>query len=218
MDSTVIFSRRTPFFEGSAVSRSTSGSRFQMWVDAVGGFLICLNSRVALGQAIPSANVDVPIVGDLSSRHAELLRQDGCYLLQPRHRVLLDGRLISEPVLLSEGDEIQLGNTVVLRFRQPHPLSSTARLEILSHHRTQPPADAILLMSDTCIIGPAANSHVICRDWSQEIVLFRRGEQFYCRSDASLEIDGRPAEKMGRLKANSRICGTDCCLSLEPLG
>ncbi len=57
---------------------------------------------------------------------------------------------------LWDGSLIELGEAVRLRFRRPHPLSATARLEFVSRHRTQPSTDAVLLMAESCILGPAS--------------------------------------------------------------
>src|SRR5262249_37527645 len=35
--------------------------RFLLWIDGVGGYLVCLGGRVALGQATAEAAVDVPL-------------------------------------------------------------------------------------------------------------------------------------------------------------
>ena len=48
--------------------------RFLLWVDAVGGYLVCLDDRVLLGRAGPDSHADVPLMGDLSRNHATLLR------------------------------------------------------------------------------------------------------------------------------------------------
>src|SRR5438105_15843073 len=44
--------------------------RFLLWVDGVGGFLVCLGNRVTLGQATPDAYVDIPLFADVSRVHA----------------------------------------------------------------------------------------------------------------------------------------------------
>src|SRR5262249_20632127 len=45
----------------AAAPQDTPAQRLLLWVDGVGGFLICLNARITLGQATPDAFVDVPI-------------------------------------------------------------------------------------------------------------------------------------------------------------
>ncbi len=48
--------------------------RFLVWVDTVGGYLVCLDDEVILGQAGPNSQADVPLMGDLSRNHATLVR------------------------------------------------------------------------------------------------------------------------------------------------
>src|SRR5947199_188754 len=44
--------------------------RFFLWIDGVGGYLVCLGARLTFGQALPEARVDVPLVADVSRLHA----------------------------------------------------------------------------------------------------------------------------------------------------
>jgi hypothetical protein len=143
-------------------------------------------------------------------------REGDGYLIQPLGEVRMEGRPISRAILLADGDEIQLGGSVRVRFRQPHALSATARLDLVSRHRPQPSADAVLLMADSCILGPGSRNHVVCRDWSGDVVLFRtKGDQLQCRAGESLEIDGTRYSGQGPLTRNSRVTGSDFALSLE---
>ena len=56
--------------------------RFLLWVDAVGGYLVCLDDRIVLGRAGPDSPADVPLMGDLSRNHATLIRNGEGYVLQ----------------------------------------------------------------------------------------------------------------------------------------
>ncbi len=210
-----------PAEETKAVSKldqvPTLGRRFLLWVDAVGGFMVCLGNEVVLGQATPGNRVDIPILGDVSRKHARIVRETGSYIVEPLQAVLIDGKPISGRTLLSDGDELDLGRGVRLRFRQPHALSATARLEFVSHHRMQPAADAVLLMAESCVMGPAWRNHVVCRDWSRDVVIFRQDDSLFCRASDSLEVDGIYVSGRGRLTSNSRIVGTDFSMSLEEL-
>ena len=192
-------------------------TRFLLWVDAVGGFLTCCGDQILLGQAVPGNRVEVPILADLSRQHARICREDG-YYIEPLRRVCVEGQEIQAPTVLADGDEIELGRDVRLRFRQPHALSTTARLEFVSRHRTQPSADAVLLMAESCVLGPQWNSHVICRPWSTEVVLYRRDGRLYCRAREGLEIDGRFCDGEGVVAQNSHVVGTDFSLSFEKIG
>lgn len=193
--------------------------RFMLWIDAVGGYLVCLNNRVVIGQAHPGSRVEVPLQADISRRHALIRREGEGYLVEPLGgTVKLDGKPIEGAALLSDGDELELGDGVRLRFRRPHVLSASARLEILSRHRTQPFVDGVILMAESCVLGPKWQNHVVCRDWSGDVVLYRREDKLFCRAMESLEIDGQLHDGRGRLGPNSRVVGSDFSLSLELLG
>jgi hypothetical protein len=195
--------------------RSEPGPRFLLWVDAVGGFLVCLGNEITLGQPVPTAQPDVPILGDLSSRHARIRRDGETYLIEPLRKVAVNGRTIQGPTSLVDGQRIELGEGVQLVFRRPHPLSVTARLDFVSRHRTQPPVDGVVLMGDSCVLGPNKGSHIPCPDWPSEVVLFRQGEQLFCRAAGRLEIDGTACDGRGAITCRSRIAGDDFSLSLE---
>ena len=192
--------------------------RFILWIDAVGGYLVCLSNQVVIGQAHPGSRVEVPLQADISRRHAAIRREGEGYLVEPLGgSVRLDGKPIEGAALLSDGDELELGDGVRLRFRRPHVLSSSARLEILSRHRTQPFVDGVILMAESCVLGPKWQNHVVCRDWSSDVVLYRQEDKLFCRAMESLEIDGKLHDGRGKLGPNSRVVGSDFSLSLELL-
>jgi hypothetical protein len=191
--------------------------RFMLWIDAVGGYWVCLGDKITLGQPDPHGTADVPILGDLSSRHACILRDGEGYLVQAWREVRLNGRLLPDLGWLGDGARMQLGGSVRLLFRRPHPLSATARLDFLSRHRTQPSADSVLLMADACVLGPKPHSHVVCRDWTREVILFRRGKDLYCRTGGPFQVDGAACKGDHPITMNSRIEGEGFSFNLEAL-
>jgi len=197
--------------------RRHTPDRFMLWVDGVGGYWVCLADEVILGQPIREGAPDVPIMADLSSRHARISRDEEGYLIEPIREVRLGGRALRGPTPLVDRARIQLGVAVRLVFRRPHVLSHTARLDFDSPHRTQPSADAVLLLSDSCILGPKPTSHVVCRDWPREIVLCRQKDGLACWSAGPLEIDGIAYRDRGPATCHSRITGEGFSFSLEPL-
>ena len=196
-------------------SSSVCGPRFILWIDGVGGFLICEGEQVVLGQPSPGGQVDVPILGDVSRQHARIERNGEGYLIFPLRPTRVQGRHISAVTSLADGSLIELGEGVQLRFRRPHALSGTGRLDFISHHRTQPSADAVVLMADSCILGPSANSHIVCRDWTRQVVLFRQDGQLWCRTSGVLHIDGQRHDGEGPITRGSQVTGDDFSLSLE---
>jgi hypothetical protein len=196
------------------VSEQT-GERFLLWVDAVGGYLVCLKDKVVVGQPIPLGTADIPILGDISGCHARICRDGEGYLLEAFRPAWVDRQAVDTVAMLGDRSTIQLGEVVRLGFRRPHALSATARIDFLSRHRTQPSVDAVLLMADSCVLGPRSQSHVVCRDWPSEVVLYRHEDQLYCRSRGWIEIDGVRHKDRGPVRRNSRITGEQFSMSLE---
>jgi hypothetical protein len=207
--------------EDDTVTGPDQPRRALLWIDAVGGFLVCLDECVVLGQPSPGdhsvggARIAVPILADLSRRHAAIRREGGAYVLDPFHSVRVDGRPIDAPCVLAENQLIQLGENVKLRFTKPHALSATARLVFESHHKTQPSADAVLLMADSCVLGPNRHCHVRCHDWRHDVVVYRLNDGVYCRSDRPLTIDGIAACEASEIKSGQRIEGDEFSFTWE---
>ncbi|MBX3413140.1 MAG: FHA domain-containing protein [Pirellulales bacterium] len=194
-----------------------AGARFLMWVDSVGGFLVCDGDEVTLGQPIAGQQVEIPLLGDLSGRHAIIRRDGEGYLLEALRPTRVSGRPVEGAALLTDGATIELGEGVVLRFRRPHPLSSTARIEFVSRHRTQPAADAVILLGESCVLGPSSKAHITCRDWTQDVVLVRQGNELYCQSSGAFAVDGVEQSERVEIGRSSQITGEDFAISLEPL-
>jgi hypothetical protein len=191
--------------------------KFMLWVDAVGGFWVCMADVVSLGQPVRSGTADIPILADISSRHARIRRDGEGYVIEAVREVRVDGKPVREMGWLGNGSKIELGEGVRLVFRRPHALSATARIDFASHHRTQPSSDAVLLMADCCILGPKPQGHILCRQWPREVILYRHDEELYCRSAGGLEIDGVYHRERGPLTRNSRVVGEGFSLSLEAI-
>ncbi|MDZ7618120.1 MAG: hypothetical protein U1E05_14035, partial [Patescibacteria group bacterium] len=85
----------------------------------------------------------------------------------------------------------------------------------VSRHRTEPGADAVLLMADTCVLGPRQSSHVVCRHWPHELVLYRHDEELYCRTRAVFAVEGIDCRGRARIGRNSRITGEQFAVAIE---
>lgn len=198
--------------------RTAKSPRFMLWVDGVGGYWVSLSESVLLGQPGGPRPADIPILGDLSTRHARIRRDGEGYLIEAIHEVRLNGRPVSGMAPLEDGARIALGSAVRMVFHRPHALSATARLDFESHHRTQPSADAILLMADACVLGPGRHCHVVCRSWPEELILYRHDDDLYCRGKGAIQIDGVSYEQRGILTRNSHVTFDQYALCLEDFG
>jgi hypothetical protein len=203
--------------EDDTVTGSEHPQRALLWIDAVGGFLVCTDDCVVLGQPSPGNLVAVPILADISRRHAVIRRDAGAYVLEPLQQTRIDGREITGPHVLADNQLIQLGDNVRIRFSKPHALSATARLVMESHHKTQPSSDAVLLMADSCVMGPSRHCHVLCRDWKRDIVVYRQNDGMYCRADESLTIDGVEASGESEIASGVRVEGEEFSFTWETI-
>jgi hypothetical protein len=197
------------------VTERTPAERLLLWVDGIGGFLVIHGEEIVIGQPAGQSDLDLPIQADLSRRHAIIRRDGGAYLLDPLQETRIDGRRIDGPVVLANNNLIQLGENVTLRFKKPHVLSATAVLDIESNHKTQPRADGVVLMADTLVLGPKSHSHIRCREWANDVILFRRGEGLLVRTMGTLNIDGEELDQHGPVAVGSQVEGEDFSLSLE---
>lgn len=200
-----------------AYQRGNVSDRLQLWIDGVGGFTLLLADRVQIGQAMASAQVDIPIMGDISRRHAALRRSGGEYIVEPFSEVAVGTQVITSPTLLKHRDTMTLGRGVKLQFTQPHPLSTSAVLQLTSRHRTEPASDGVVLWADSLLLGPKSNHHIVCPQWQNEVVLFRSGSGLQIKSKANLfESDStRPATSV---KLGESIQGEEISFCIEPLG
>ncbi len=192
-------------------------NRFLLWIDGVGGYLVCLGNRVTLGQAVPDALVDVPIFADVSRLHASLTRDSEGYLLEAARPVQVNGRPV-ERALLHPGDRVTLGTCCQLQFQQPVPVSASARLDLVSGHRLKLAVDAVLLMADTLVLGPGPQAHVVMPDLAQPVILFRGKDGLGVRHGGRLTIDGQSCHGRGGLGGTSTVSGDDFSLAIEAVG
>jgi tetratricopeptide (TPR) repeat protein len=109
------------------VSQTGVPKRFMLWIDGVGSYLVCLNTRVTFGQATANGPVDVPIFADVSRIHAELARDGEGYILESAREVMVNG-LATKRTTLKPGDRVTLGSTCQFQFHLPVPISPSARL------------------------------------------------------------------------------------------
>ena len=102
----------------------------------------------------------------------------------------------------------------------PHALTATERVCAsvnVASTRAGINMDAVLLMGDSCILGPVPRSHVVCRDLPHEVVLSRRDGGLYCRAEGTFQIDGCACQGQGPVNRNSQLVGETFSIKLEEL-
>ena len=156
-------------------------------------------------------------MGDLSRHHATLVRDGDGYVLRAHQPTFVNGRPV-ETAPLRDGDVIRLGSTVELEFRQPSPVSATARLAIVSRHRLPLAVDGVLLMAETCIIGPSPQAHVPAPGLAEPGRPLPPGGGPLVPRPGGFEVDGRACAARAPLTLQSSVLGDGFSFSLEPLG
>jgi len=199
-------------------SAEMDGERYLLWIDRVGTVLLCLGERISLGGPVsepPSA--DLSLQANLSRLHAEIVRSGEGYYVQAAAMTSVAGRAVHDRTNLADGNEIGLGETVKLRFRLPTIVSGTARLDFVSDHRPANTVDSVVLMEDTCILGPGSDSHIRCPDWNHPILLHRSGGKLCCKSRGDIYVDNRHAKGSTPLEDGSIVTGVDGRFRVEAL-
>ena len=191
--------------------------RFLLWIDGVGGYLVCMGGRLTFGQATHDAHVDVPLVADVSRLHATLSRDSEGYVLEAVRAVQVNGQEVTR-ALLRNGDRVTVGASCQFLFRQPVPVSASARLDLVSGHRVPVGVDGVLLMADTLVLGPSEQAHVTVPDLKEPIILFRHKDGLGYRHKGSLVINGRKSPERGIVGAQATVWGDDISFALEPVG
>lgn len=191
--------------------------RFLLWIDGVGGYLVCLGTRITFGQAIHDGHVDIPLVADVSRLHASLTRDPEGYVLEAVRPIQVNGRETTR-ALLQTGDRLTLGASCQLQFHLPVPISATARLDLVSGHRLPLSVDAILLMADTLVLGDGPQVHINVPDLNPALVLFRQKDTLGIRYKGKLRINGHTSgDRLLLSDLQATVSGENISFALEPV-
>lgn len=191
--------------------------RYFLWIDGVGGYLVCLANRITIGQACPENEVDVPVFADISRWHATLTRDAEGYLLEGVRAVQVNGES-RDKTWLRTGDRLTLGANCQFQFSQPAAISASARLTCQSGHRLPVAVEGVLLMADTLLLGPGAQVHVPMPDLKEPVVLYRHPRGLAVRHKGGLVVDGQAYADRAELTPASSVSGDDFRLAFEPIG
>lgn len=217
---------RPPPLPGPAASALLSSSggaggsqlprRFLLWVDGVGGYLVCLANRVTFGQATADGPVDVPLFADVSRAHAEVTRDGEGYAIESGRQLRVNGTEAKRTVL-SAGDRVTLGSNCQFLFHKPVAVSSSARLELTSGHRLPLAVDGVLLMGNELILGPGPDSHIEL-DVPAPVVIYRSRDGLGVRvPELRFSIDDRPCSDRAALPLPGFVSCEAFAFTIEPV-
>lgn len=191
----------------------------KLWIDGVGVWLLSSGGRFTIGgPALGSESADLALLANLSRQHAVIARNAEGYTFETTGESHVDGRPVRERTNLTRDCEIRLGENVRLGFRLPTALSNTATLDFVSDHRPAQHADGVVLMAETCLLGPGRENHIRCPGWPDAVVLYRREGELWCRGRGELSIDGKPATGGGVVAEGTTVAGDGFRFRMEGAG
>lgn len=191
--------------------------RFLLWIDGVGGYLVCLAPRITFGQATAEAPIDVPLLADVSRLHAELSRDGEGYVLESSRGMLVNNATTTR-TMLKPGDRVTLGATCQFIFQRPVEISPSAKLELVSGHRLQIAVDGVLLMAESLILGPAGQSHVVVPWLTETVVLYRSKDGLGVRIRGDFKVDAKRELNRAQLPLPSVVSSESLHFAVEPVG
>jgi hypothetical protein len=204
--------KKPPITEGTAACEG-----FYLWVDGVGAFQLFTGTRVTVGGPTRDRDsADLVLLANLSRKHATFVRSGEGYILEAHGACKVADRAVEERTHLNTNYRLELASGVRLRFRLPSVLSATAVVDFLSDHRPNRSIDGVILMEQTCLLGPSLDNHIVCPDWNETVVLYRKPEGFWCKSQSQVAIDGQWTESGGLVKPGSCVSGSEFRFRLEP--
>lgn len=156
---------------------------YLLQIDGVGSALLLPGTRTRIGTAASSrtSSVDLALSGYPQGEKSVLERIGADYRLRAGCDAQVNGRTVTEK-LLSSDERIELGRRCRLRFRKPHPASSSAVLELDGTRLARADVRTVVLFDDTLIAGPTRSCHLTGASLEQPLVVFQRGGEFYVRN------------------------------------
>ncbi|MBX9681113.1 MAG: FHA domain-containing protein [Gemmataceae bacterium] len=184
-----------------------------LWMDGVGGFLVCPKDRIALGQAGAEPPPDVPLLADVSRRHAVLRRDGEGYIAEAEKRIRVNGKETDRAVLRS-GDRLTLGDSCQILFEIPLAGSTSARLSIVSGHRLACPVQDVLLLSESLIFGPK-QAHVRVPSLREALMVFKSRTGLWVRHAGKMSLHGKPVADRADLPFDAPLLLEEHGIALE---
>ena len=186
--------------------------RVVLWIDGIGGFLVCLAPRVAVGQAATAdGQVDIPIFADISRLHGYISRDSEGYLFEALRPATLRGQPVTR-TLLRDQDVLTLGSQCQVQFHQPIAITLPAG------HRLPMGLDGVLLMAETLLMGNTVDAHIQVPSMARPVALLRKKDELFVQSAQDFEVDGVAHRGRCSLMLDSTVSGVDWRFTLEPIG
>lgn len=216
----------------SPAAQTTTDRRFTLWIDGVGAWQILMSPVVTIGRAIAPVSpllaasslakdsrdeADVAIMSGISRKHALVERIDESWVLTAHSATQVQSRTVDGQIVLPDDCEITLGDSVRVGFCVATPLSASARISFLSEHRPAQAVDGVVLMAQTCLLGPGPENHVCCPQWPASLVIARHPDGLAVKSRSDFFVDGELATGVTAITDGQVISGAEFRFRVEEI-
>lgn len=199
---------------------SRSSLNGKLWIDGVGCYVLCCEETFTIGNAMPqgATSFKLGIVANLANEQIQIDHTDGSDWITPRHATHIDDTEVHERTCLRHGAQVRLGDDVRLRYTVPSSLSGSAVFSIESGHRFDGGVDGVILLRKICLLGGGTQQHIRCDDWKEQVIIFERESELYCKSTGGeLIVDDVPVGQISKLSAGSHFQGEDWSMTFESI-
>lgn len=161
-------------------------SRYRLWVDGCGGFLLVVGDRVTLGRGENASplvkspaprHCDVGVIGDWPRFVGTIDRRGGDYFWTSADT--------ASSTLLSANQPLPATGSVSIDLRLPSPLSASSVMTITGPHRFADHVDAVVLVDQTIVVGSGTDCHVRVRQAAERSVLIHADGKWFVKHGAA---------------------------------
>ncbi len=171
-----------PGRRGYSAHTHPPASKYFLWIDGVGTFLIASGPRVTLGRHGSSKTPDIALSGSFSGLAGEIIRTGEQYLFRAYDAADVNGTRSSEKVLTS-GDRISLDERTALDFYLPSPMNSTALLTLPPPYLIPGPVKNAVLLDTFLIIGKKGFAHIKAPAEPDHVVVYEKEGTLWARTE-----------------------------------
>ena len=175
-------------------------SRWRLWVDGCGGYLLMTGVRWSVGGLSRASTVDICVQADWPRLAGQISRRGADYFWQGQ-------RAADQKILLTDGTHVPVDGSALMTLGKPSQLSDTAVLSLNGPHRFDQHVDGVVLVRETILVGPGSDCHLRCRDASDRVVLQLKGNQWYAKAGLLGDFQ--------RLEVGSRVVLQSLAMTLE---
>jgi hypothetical protein len=156
-------------------------SRWRLWIDGCGGYLLLSGSRWTLGGVSETSHADICVRADLPRLAGTIERCGGDYFWKPvqsHSKRELAKRELAKRELVVHGRSLSVSGSAGVILQQPSALCDSAVLTVRPPHRLDEHVDAVVLANQTVLVGPGSECHIRCRELVERVVLIRRDDSW----------------------------------------